>query len=909
MFTRDELEQCFPSEYQESEMDLPVLDLMTSAKSYSSRGAQDTYGFLHLTIQEFLAAFWIAHHLSDDDKLSFLQRNLTENRFRMVLLFLSGLTKLKFPSASTVFSKEFWVKDKVHVCHLTYEAGNHSLCKDISHNCCNLYISRKFDKTASRFDTLVVSTFMAHSNCRWKDFAIAPNEVSIVHKVFSSKELPSHSSIENLSVGTFMISDTRGDMAMVDLTILRHLDKLSQINRVIVVVDIRGSMKIKGKTHEELLVNSLRKVFTGPQAISNKDYSICLNGSTSLEKRGETVALFFDAVAECVLQNAAIKEITLGYVLSRDVEHIIANLSKKEPVSYLERLVCTRKGENNYNDDVDFHEFCNVLATFISQNKVLKELCVNVIPKLKIDSSGISIIASALEHNTTLQKLTLIPKQLYFERNSETGVMELTSSKLKWSLTSSTVQCQSKGKKRLQNVVHNVSDIPPAKRPHDDSTSSIYNATEDALTSPQSIPQSDRPEMSTLSTISCHSLQVSAHAYSLAGPSQVPYPTPSSGRDCATGHHVMSNQTQVVYSRAVSHELSVSQSNRPITTAPINHRQSPEPQKSRHSLTGSSHSLCSLSSVDGDTAGYYTSQMLDQTVQQSLPHQQHVPTPCDISTLGHHSNLIHDHDTSHDHTVAQHYQPGMSSLCQQPLPQESIHCQPQTYKVNTAHASYQHPTDIRVASNHSARSCDEPIGQPQSLATDPLLPISSQYQPREQGHSTIECSSIGATCSFGEPPQSTTTSSSLEHYSVLPHSMPYHVSPEIAGVPQPIGGSSFVAQAPTSRNLPQERPPAYPHYAYPQMFPAQAAVPMGYPFPVPWPSLHYQMPPPNQQQVYTHQMYSPSQAAQPGAPYHYIPMPWPYPYQMQAPHHQQPTTSSQSVSTTTTTNSSTSSSI
>ena len=229
------------------------------------------------------------------------------------------------------------------------------------------------------------------------------------------------------------------------------------------------------------------------------------------------------------------------------------------------------------------------------------------------------------------------------------------------------------------------------------------------------------------------------------------------------------------------------------------------------------------------------------------------------------------------------------------------------FEFSTSHASYQHPTGIRVGSNQvrqSARSCDEPVGQPQSLAMDPLLPISSHYQPQEQRRSITECSSIGA--SFGEPPQSTTTSSSLEHSSILPHSMPYHVNPEIAGVPQPIGGRNFVSQAPTSRTLPQERPPAYPHYVSPQMFPAQAGVPMGYPFPVPWPSLHYQIPPPNQQQVNPHHMYPPGQ---PGAPYTYFPMPWPYPYLMQPPHHQQPTTSSQSVSTTTTTNSSTSSSI
>ena len=892
VFSRDDLEKFFSSEYQESGVDIPVLDLMTSAKSYSSRGAQDTYGFLHLTIQEFLAAYWIAHYTSDDDKLHFFQKNLRDDRFRMVLLFLSGLTKLDFSLPSTMFSEGSWEKDKVYICHLMYEAGNHSLYKNISssvHSMNQTSTSRRFDKITSRFDALVVSNFIAYSDYTWEEFTIRLEDIQLVHKVFSLDRLLSGSSIENVSVKC----DTSTIEPPVDLTLLRYLDELPQIIMVSVVVDIYGDPSKKDQTRQTLFINSLREVFTGSEPICNKHYSLCLSDSHSRGQRCKIVPQFCEAVIECLAKNASIKKVMLGNVKSTDVEPFLNSLSSSNTSSHLECLTCTKR--RGSNDKVNFHKFCTVLAPFISQNTSLKELHLdNVIPENKINVKDLKTIASALEHNTTLQKLILLPNKIYYERNDETGVMELTSSKRKWSLTSPTVQCQSRGKKRLQNVVHNVSDVPPAKRPHDDDASS--NATEDALTSPQTIPRSNRPEMSTLS-ISCRSLQVSghnpAHAYSLAGPSQVPYLTPSSGRDCATRHLVMSNQTQVVYSRAVSHELSVSQSNRPITTAQINHRQSPEPQNSpglRHSLTGSSHSLCSLSFVDGDAAGCHASQMLDQTVQQSLPHQQHVPTPCDISTLGHHSNLIHDHDTSHDHTVAQHYQPGMSSLCQQPQ-ESNIHSPTQ---FSASHASYQHPTDISNQVRHSGGSFDEPVGQPQSLATDPQLPVSSHSQPREQRHSITECSSIGA--SFGEPPHSATSASSLEHYSVFPHSMPYH---EIAGVPQPIGGSSFVPQAPTSRNLPQERPPAYPHYAYPQMFPP--AVPMGYPFPVPWPLPHYQIPPANQQQVNPHQMYPPSQ---PGGPNYYFPMPWPYPYLMQPPHHQQPTTSSQSASTTATTNSS-----
>ena len=70
------------------DIDLPVLDLMTSAKSYSSKGTHDTYSFLHLTIQEYLSAFWAAKYLSESEKLDFIKNNLKNERFYMVLWFL-----------------------------------------------------------------------------------------------------------------------------------------------------------------------------------------------------------------------------------------------------------------------------------------------------------------------------------------------------------------------------------------------------------------------------------------------------------------------------------------------------------------------------------------------------------------------------------------------------------------------------------------------------------------------------------------------------------------------------------------------------------------------------------------------------------------------------------------------------
>ena len=63
------------------------------------------YQFLHLTIQEFLAAKHLASW-SNEELLRFFETNLFEKRFRMTLIFLSGLTQLQFFSPEKVISTQ-----------------------------------------------------------------------------------------------------------------------------------------------------------------------------------------------------------------------------------------------------------------------------------------------------------------------------------------------------------------------------------------------------------------------------------------------------------------------------------------------------------------------------------------------------------------------------------------------------------------------------------------------------------------------------------------------------------------------------------------------------------------------------------------------------------------------------------
>ena len=61
------------------------------------------YQFIHLTIQEFLAARWISQH---NDQKRLFKEHFQDIQFRMTLRFVAGLTELKDDSYQEYFSKE-----------------------------------------------------------------------------------------------------------------------------------------------------------------------------------------------------------------------------------------------------------------------------------------------------------------------------------------------------------------------------------------------------------------------------------------------------------------------------------------------------------------------------------------------------------------------------------------------------------------------------------------------------------------------------------------------------------------------------------------------------------------------------------------------------------------------------------
>ena len=112
------------SSHQLQSLSKPVkenyLGLMTTFMEYDEK----KYQFLHLSIQEFLAAWWIVKHENKTEEV--FKDHFDDDHFRMCLRFVAGLTHLKHESYQKYFNKQLDLQCKrkplfgFKTCHLSY---------------------------------------------------------------------------------------------------------------------------------------------------------------------------------------------------------------------------------------------------------------------------------------------------------------------------------------------------------------------------------------------------------------------------------------------------------------------------------------------------------------------------------------------------------------------------------------------------------------------------------------------------------------------------------------------------------------------------------------------------------------------------------------------------------------------
>ena len=186
VFSYHEISSVVPKD-DDANIEQHLLGLMTATKSSSSTGREVTYQFLHLTIQEYLAARWATVEILPKQQAAFMKKHLSNDRLRMMLLFLAGMTELHsddlFSGKTLSFLNRAYglghdglqiQRHFLFLCHITYEAQSSSLCHSLTNSIKDKTISLSGDGL-TLFDYRVLGYFLANSDCHFKSLKISEN--------------------------------------------------------------------------------------------------------------------------------------------------------------------------------------------------------------------------------------------------------------------------------------------------------------------------------------------------------------------------------------------------------------------------------------------------------------------------------------------------------------------------------------------------------------------------------------------------------------------------------------------------------------------------------------------------------------------------------------------------------------
>ena len=120
----------FPLSHSSLGSDSPSLGLVIIDSTAAMFGFKDTYTFLHLTFQEYLAAVYLTR-LEDDEQLTLITKYGSRSEFRMILRFFCGMTKFegKFPLVKYIMTNTNM--DMVSKRQCAYESQQAIVCESV----------------------------------------------------------------------------------------------------------------------------------------------------------------------------------------------------------------------------------------------------------------------------------------------------------------------------------------------------------------------------------------------------------------------------------------------------------------------------------------------------------------------------------------------------------------------------------------------------------------------------------------------------------------------------------------------------------------------------------------------------------------------------------------------------------
>ena len=164
VFSKEELESYHPLLTVSSNS----LGLLTAFKGFTESGIDLKYQFLHLTIQEFLAAEALSQK-SADIQTNFVMNHLSDIRFRTMLRFVFGKAQLDdiekvlsflFVSASNTNDNSRFL----FLCHMLYEAQDIQAIRAVGRNQPPCTTKLTLGSNISLFDAMVIGRFLSSTS-------------------------------------------------------------------------------------------------------------------------------------------------------------------------------------------------------------------------------------------------------------------------------------------------------------------------------------------------------------------------------------------------------------------------------------------------------------------------------------------------------------------------------------------------------------------------------------------------------------------------------------------------------------------------------------------------------------------------------------------------------------------------
>jgi hypothetical protein len=162
VFTKEELDSYHPLLTASSN----TLGLLTAFKGFTESGVELHYQFLHLTIQEFLAAEALVQNPADF-QTKFAFEHLNDGRFRTMICFIFGKAKhgdikhvlnFLFATISSVPDKTRFL----YLCHMLYEAQSTQAIKNIGENLPPHVTNLSFGNNINLFDMIVAGIVLSY---------------------------------------------------------------------------------------------------------------------------------------------------------------------------------------------------------------------------------------------------------------------------------------------------------------------------------------------------------------------------------------------------------------------------------------------------------------------------------------------------------------------------------------------------------------------------------------------------------------------------------------------------------------------------------------------------------------------------------------------------------------------------